>query len=132
MSRVLPRWVLVALLLPALIAPGGAAWAWCLCADVLCGCCEPGTVQAEGCCPGEEADPADCGDCGRVAWDVDGLEALLPPANVEVLPLLIGWLSAAASPAVVPAAVVRGRHARAPPRSIPTECLRPGALPLRV
>jgi hypothetical protein len=87
------RWILVLLLLPALAAPRGAAWAWCLCADVLCGCCVAGWTDAEACCPDteEDGDPEDCDDCGRV--QVDSLEPLVVLSGIELAPLLSAWES---------------------------------------
>lgn len=147
MSRVLLRWVLVALLLPALGAPRGLAWAWCLCVEALCGCCEaPAEPAQTGCCaPGPKADGEEaggqrvqfepveeCGACGRWEVDVQGLEALVPPVEQGHGPLLAAGALQLAPAELQTLPTIARERARGPPLFVDRTGLRPGALPLRI
>lgn len=145
MSPVLLRWVLVALLLPALGAPRGVAWAWCLCVEALCGCCEaPAELAETDCCaPAQKAEdrgsrdellepPEECGACGQWQVDVEGLEALVPPIEQDHGPLLAAWALELAPADLQLLPLIARERARGPPRMPPQTGLRPGALPLRI
>jgi len=147
MSPVLLRWVLVALLLPALGAPRGVAWAWCLCVEALCGCCEaPAELAQTDCCaPAQKADAGeagdqraqlelleDCGACGQWQVDVEGLEALVPPIEQDHGPMLAAWALELAPAELQRQPRILRAWARGPPAPSLPAGLRPGALPLRI
>lgn len=147
------RWLLLALLVPALLMPRGLAFSWCGCEGPGVGCCEA-TEELPSCCAGDEghdgdrdrqgccesggfafdleaSDAAeDCGCCQAIEFDLDcdlAVEKAVEHAlTVPVAPL------ATAIQVLPPASHARpAPPCRAPPDDVRPPGLWPGAMPMR-
>lgn len=128
MAHVL-RLLLAALVLPALAAPKGLAFAWCLCTAGEEACC--GEVEPVGCC-GDDA-PCDddaCDRCGEL--EADGPEPLLAEAPPALLAVLSLWMDEPATDTLRSPPVTRATAGPAPPLERVQAGRGSGVLPLRI